>query len=171
MKHGNRFIDRTGQVYGNLLALKYVRKDKSNNAMFLCLCLLCMGKTTVSSPNLANGHTKSCGCLRQQALLTHGHSSGHRHTATYITWKSMIQRCTNPNHKGWHSYGGATPPVHICKRWLKFENFLADMGPRPAGTTLSRYADTGDYKPSKCEWHTRAQQAAEHRKKIERKKH
>jgi 5-methylcytosine-specific restriction endonuclease McrA len=44
---------------------------------------------------------------------------------------------------------------------LKFENFAADMGPRPKGTSLSRFRDIGNYSPSNCAWHTKAQQLAE----------
>lgn len=87
-------------------------------------------------------------------------------TPTYISWRSMRERCTNPRHVRYENYGGANPPVVVCERWESFEHFLSDMGPRPAGTTLSRFADSGNYEPGNCAWHTTAQQAAEHRKKL-----
>lgn len=44
-----------------------------------------------------------------------------------------------------------------------FENFLADMGSRPEGTTLGRFGDIGNYEPGNCEWQTPKQQGAEQR--------
>jgi hypothetical protein len=55
-------------------------------------------------------------------------------------------------------YGGATPAIRVCRRWLKFGNFLADMGDRPSGTSLGRHGDVGIYKKSNCSWQTRTEQ-------------
>jgi hypothetical protein len=81
------------------------------------------------------------------------------------TWRSMIQRCTNPNHVDWNIYGGANPPVRICAEWMTFDGFFASMGDRPEGTSLSRFADTGDYCRKNCAWHTPRQQRFEADKK------
>jgi hypothetical protein len=87
-----------------------------------------------------------------------------RRTPEQNSWAAMIQRCTYPKSKSWQRYGGAG--VKVCERWLQFENFLVDMGPRPVGTTLSRFADSGDYQPGNCAWHTRKEQWTERRKKC-----
>ena len=75
-------------------------------------------------------------------------------------------RCMNPNAANYKRYGGRG--IAVCKRWLGehgFENFLADMGPRPKGTTLDRYPNNdGDYKPSNCRWRTLKQQGQRTRK-------
>jgi hypothetical protein len=79
----------------------------------------------------------------------------------------MNERCTNPNHVRFEKYGGADPPVTVCDRWRGehgFENFLADMGSRPAGKTLDRYPDpAGNYEPGNCRWATLKEQANNHR--------
>jgi len=66
----------------------------------------------------------------------------------------MVQRCTNPKAQAWRNYGGRG--IGVCERWLKFENFLADMGERPIGLDLDRINNDGNYEPSNCRWTTRS---------------
>lgn len=76
----------------------------------------------------------------------------------YGTWCSMITRCYNPRHKHYSYYGGRG--IRVCRRWRhSFENFVADMGPRPENTQLDRYPNkSGNYTPRNCRWATRSQQ-------------
>jgi len=96
---------------------------------------------------------------------SHGHSYDHG-TRTYQTWCRMRQRCLNPNHENFKYYGGANPPVTICKRWQNsFEAFVEDMGARPKGTSLGRILDSSCYCKSNREWQTKLQQGVERRGK------
>lgn len=96
---------------------------------------------------------------------THGHVAGGRRSATYETWRSMVQRCTNPKADNWSRYGAKG--VTVCDRWRfgedgmgGFECFLADMGERPAGLTLDREKGDVGYQRDNCRWATREQQNA-----------
>jgi hypothetical protein len=63
----------------------------------------------------------------------------------------MIMRCTNKKFQELQpKYKNAT----VCKRWLKFTNFLKDMGPRPGmDYSLDRIDnDNMHYCKANCRW-------------------
>lgn len=80
-------------------------------------------------------------------------------------WDGMVNRCTNPQAKGFERYGGRGIAVH--PRWRVREQFVDDVlegylahvaahGRRQ--TTLDRIDPDGDYAPDNCRWATYRQQ-------------
>jgi hypothetical protein len=81
----------------------------------------------------------------------HGHDGkGHR-SPTYTSWVGMKTRVSNPNRHNSARY--VSRGIDMDPRWQDFETFLADMGERPAGTTLEREDNDRGYWPSNdCIW-------------------
>lgn len=108
---------------------------------------------------LAGSRTKSCGCLNIEARanrVIHSNTVGHKFSGAYGSWAAMKQRCLDPCAINYATYGGAG--ITIASAWLTFENFLSDMGPRPATSSLDRIDPAGNYEPSNCRWATDRQQ-------------
>lgn len=68
----------------------------------------------------------------------------------------MRTRCLNPRSDHYAAYGGRG--ITVAERWNSFENFLADMGERPEGTTLDRIDGNKGYELGNCRWATAKQQ-------------
>jgi hypothetical protein len=144
-----RVTDLTGKVFGRLRVLSFAGRNRWRCALWLCECR-CGQRKIVLGANLRKRirGVVSCGCVlhRQRDL------SG---TPEYATWGGMIQRCAdagNPN------YGGRG--IQVCDRWLSFEDFLADLGPRPSSRhSIDRLDNDGDYESGNCRWATRKDQA------------
>lgn len=89
--------------------------------------------------------------------LSHGRSrltAGNRQQySTYIIWKQMLSRCRNPSAPNFSFYGARG--ICVCDRWLRFENFLADMGERPEAAQLDRINNSAGYSPNNCRWVSR----------------
>lgn len=149
--------DLTGNAFGRLIVLQRDGTSTNGKAQWRCRCQ-CGRETTAVGSELRNGHTTSCGCWRVERNRTSSLSHGQHGSATYKTWEAMKTRCTNQNVKSYADYGAKG--VKVCARWAEsFEAFLADMGERPAGTTLDRWPNTrGDYEPGNCRWATRIEQ-------------
>jgi hypothetical protein len=76
----------------------------------------------------------------------------------------MKSRCLNQNATGYSNWGGRGITIHPS--WISsFQQFYSDMGPRPAGTTLDRIDNDGNYEPGNCRWATTMEQAASQRKR------
>lgn len=146
-------LDLTGQRFGRLVA---VERLEARYAYWLCKCD-CGQTKRVRLSHLRSGATTSCGCYGLERSTQSATKHGMNRTRTHNIWSLMLQRCRDPGCTIWPYYGGRG--ISVCERWLKFENFLADMGVCPDGLTLERENTDGNYEPKNCRWATKVEQA------------
>src|ERR1700722_10046996 len=131
-------INLVRKRFATVVVLKRVRVDAYHHVFYLCRDDLGR-KRVIRGDSLSSGHTKTCAGRPAK----HGHSPRGRQSATYNSWHNMLSRCMNSKNSCFKYYGNKG--VKVCERWGKFENFLADMGERPKGTTLGRFFDSHNY--------------------------
>jgi len=154
-----KLIDLTGQQFGRLTVIKRVKNNKHHQIRWLCQCD-CGNYVVVVGNSLRQRLTKSCGCLSIESTIkrntVHGHNNCNYRSKTYTVWDAMIQRCNNSNHPSYKNYGGRG--IRVCEAWLKFENFLKDMGESSDKMSIDRINNNGDYCKENCKWSTKKEQ-------------
>lgn len=151
-------LNLVNQKFGRLKVMSKSGKNKHGKTLWLCHCE-CGNTTNVSTSDLRNSHTKSCGCLNAVRIKSgNNYRHGKINSPEYGPWTAMRARCHNPNSKAYLNYGGRG--IEVCNRWDTFSNFLEDMGPRPTMKhTIERRDVNGNYEPSNCYWLEKIKQA------------
>jgi hypothetical protein len=122
----------------------------------------CGTRKEVRLSHLLTGTSRSCHGNRT-ARIVHGHThlmapGVRKRSPEHSAWSSLKQRCLNPRNPAFNRYGGRG--ITVCTRWvLSFEDFLADMGPRPSPRhSIDRINNDGSYSSENCHWATQSEQ-------------
>jgi hypothetical protein len=145
-------IKMVGRKFGKLLVLEEVEK-RNNKRAFLCRCD-CEKEYVVMGDNLRSGNSTQCMSCSSKIKGGNHRTHGMTGTKVFKAWMGMRERCRNPNHKQYKSYGGRG--ITICDQWYNnFESFLADVGEPPTERHQIDRRDNGKgYEPGNCRWVT-----------------
>ena len=154
--------NKIGMTIGKLLVLRRgpnkIQYNGRIRSSYICKCSCGnSNELIICNDNLRKGHTESCGCYQKQrtseASLKYDLK---RETVQTLHNKiaNAIKRCTIPENREYHNYGGRGIKVH--ESWIKDtanfiwyvkENFPNIEELISEGKTLDREDTNGNYEP------------------------
>ena len=159
----SNYKDLTGMKFGRLTVIRrHGTKIEGNahRATWLCICD-CGNFHIVDTKNLTCGLTRSCGCFHNEVSSNtcikvhtkHGLTFDKSRRALYNVWRSIKQRCFNPNGHEYHRYGGRG--ITICDEWkdnpVAFVDWCLSHGYKK-GLEIDRIDNDGNYEPVNCQF-------------------
>ena len=146
----------TGKTFGNWKVLYRNGSTPNKAAIWHCKCLLCGSEHDINGYTLTSGASTKCrACVPRTTLV-----KPHRKDRIYTIFCGMMQRCHNPNSKGYKSYGGRG--ITVCAEWYKnpdaFIAWALSNGYQP-DLTIERIDLNQGYSPDNCTWISASVQA------------
>ena len=160
---------KPGEKFHRLTIIGFSHRGKRNAGYMKVRCD-CGVEFAAPQTEIKNGGIKSCGCLRSETSRANGQQTrrhGMSGTAEWKTFHSAKKRCRNPNDTRFDDYGGRG----IEFRFESFEQFYAELGPRPSPAhSIDRIDNDGHYEPGNVRWATNEEQRLNKRPRRWQKK-
>lgn len=143
--------------YNHLVTISQRFDSDKKVSFWLCKCD-CGSVKEYCQSNIIKGTTRSCGCMREEAIKAHNKSYGKSKERLYDIWCGMRNRCNNPNNHSYKNYGGRG--ITYYKRWNDYEIFKkwAIKSGYDDNLTLERKDVNKNYTPQNCCWITMTEQ-------------
>lgn len=154
----SKIVEMVGKVFERLTVISKAPSTPSGRACWVCTCD-CGASLTVPGKSLRSGNTRSCGYLqvdsvrvrnKKTGLYSGGVTSGDKRHSLKNVWVGMLLRCLDTEHKSYKDYGGRG--IEIFPLWIEdrkafFSYCDTFLGDRPAGHSLDRIDNNGNYEP------------------------
>jgi len=141
-------IDMTGQKFNRLTAIRRDGYMYKHCVAWLCRCD-CGNYKTLPGFIIRSGHTKSCGCIRQEGVA--------KQEPIYRIWLGMMSRCGHrPGAKKRDLKNYANRGICVCKEWQDPKVFMewAEGKGWKKELCIDRDNNNGNYEPANCRFVT-----------------
>ncbi len=144
--------------------IKTDKRYSDGSIAYIHNCKYCNNNTYINVKSKTEGRCKKCLHLfrvengkKNPIAIKHG----MRYHPFYNKWKTMKQRCYNPNNPRYADWGGRG--IIVCNEWkndakafIEYISLLNNAG--KDGYSIDRINNNGNYEPSNIKWSTKQEQ-------------